>query len=312
MCGFFRMTTKTLKAIVSGVHKLIDSLQRRGALWVLMAAVSRLTCGWLDLRVERRINVFKWTLGKRLARSVNFTVKYGVFAGLKLSENAAWGSGDLATQCLGLYEQEIQNYLREAQARDRRSVMLDLGGADGFFAVGSLVSGLFDECYVFESNPRSREMLMCNAKRNEVSENMHIRNEATEDAILRLLDTLPKKIFVLCDIEGAEYSVFTEAVLEKLGESEIIIEIHEFCRDMELGAIALRDKAAKYFEICEIRSRGRDLSRIPETEFLSDVERALLASEGRSRLGKWWILTPRAQSLGIADGRVRQTGIADP
>ena len=46
------------------------------------------------------------------------------------------------------------------------------------------------------------------------------------------------------------------------------------------------------FNVTIITGSENDYSRLPEIQLLNDIDRNLIACEGRSYIGKWWYLKP--------------------
>lgn len=49
-------------------------------------------------------------------------VKYGPFKGMKLNKDTWWGKCDLGSQCLGLYEKEILDFISTKKLTRRLSI----------------------------------------------------------------------------------------------------------------------------------------------------------------------------------------------
>ena len=71
----------------------------------------------------------------------NGEVKYGPFQGLSLNSKTGWGKSDLGAQCLGLYEKEILDDIG-SQEKGKYQTFIDIGAADGYYAVGMLLAGI--------------------------------------------------------------------------------------------------------------------------------------------------------------------------
>ncbi|WP_443642537.1 hypothetical protein ABXT66_05765 [Candidatus Levibacter sp. Uisw_134_01] len=95
-------------------------------------------------------------------------------------------------------------------AKIKKPILIDIGAADGFFAIGCIYSGISKHCYAFEQSDLSRSALAKIAEINQVSENITIKGEVTNQNFLSLLPQNIdfSKAIVLCDIEGGEYSFF--------------------------------------------------------------------------------------------------------
>ena len=222
------------------------------------------------------------------AKKNDFTVKNGLFKNLKINKDISWGKADIASKVYGLYENNIQKVL----GKIKKPILIDIGAADGFFAIGCIYSGISKHCYAFEQSDLSRSALAKIAEINQVSENITIKGEVTNQNFLSLLPQNIdfSKAIVLCDIEGGEYSFFTEKILKKLEKSHIIIEIHR--TQNKNDEIKLMKRVKKSFNVSVIIGSNNDFSNSPELQEMSDIDRNLIACEGRSYIGKWWYLKP--------------------
>ena len=177
-------------------------------------------------------------------------------------------------------------------AKIKKPILIDIGAADGFFAIGCIYSGISKHCYAFEQSDLGRFALAKTAEMNQVSENITIKGEVTNQNFLSLLPQNIdfSKAIVLCDIEVGEYSFFTEKILKKLEKSHIIIEIHR--TQNKNDEIKLMKRIKKIFNVSVIIGSNNDFSNSPELQEMSDIDRNLIACEGRSYIGKWWYLKP--------------------
>jgi hypothetical protein len=222
------------------------------------------------------------------AKKNKFIVQNGLFKNLKINKEISWGKADIASKVYGLYENKIQKIL----AQIKKPILIDIGAADGFFAIGSLHSKISKHCYAFEQSNLGRSALSKTAELNKVSENITIKGGVNSQNFLSLLpqDIDFSKAIVLCDIEGEEYSFFTDNILKKLEKSHIIIEIHQ-TRNKN-NEIKLMKRIKSKFNVTIITGSENDYSRLPEIQLLNDIDRNLIACEGRSYIGKWWYLKP--------------------
>lgn len=222
------------------------------------------------------------------AKKNKFTVQNGIFKNLKINKDISWGSGDIASKIYGLYENKIQRLLAEI----KKPILIDIGAADGFFAIGCLHSKLSKYCYAFEQSSSGRAALSKTAKMNNVSDKITIMGKVTNENFLSLLpqDINFSNTVLLCDIEGQEYNFFTDEVLKKLKKSHIIIEIHN--NNNNDDEIKLMRRIKKFFNISVIFGNDNEYSNLPEIHGLNDIDRNLISCEGRSYIGKWWYLKP--------------------
>lgn len=222
----------------------------------------------------------------------NSTVAYGPFKGLKLGENSWWGYSDRSSILFGLYEQEVLNELLNVPST--RRTFIDLGAANGYYGIGVLVSNHYDRSYCFEMSEIGREVIGKNAELNAVSNKLKIYGVAEKDFFKSLpLEQLSKSV-LLVDIEGAEFTLLDADLFKALKDVIIIIEIHDFFfEDGEKKLSKLRLDSSPYFNITEITTGSRDLSKFPELKTFSDTDRWLICSEGRKQLMTWYRLDPK-------------------
>lgn len=95
-------------------------------------------------------------------------VAYGPFKGMHLPEEPAWGFYDLTPKILGTYEEKIQNKIEEL-LDSHRIPFIDVGAADGYFAIGVSRLKETQRTIAYESCPRTRASLLEQARRNGVT-----------------------------------------------------------------------------------------------------------------------------------------------
>jgi hypothetical protein len=141
-------------------------------------------------------------------------------------DNPSWGRSDQGVLLLGLYEQEVSKNLTEAPAHFR--VFVDVGAADGYYAVGLLHSGRVDRSIAFETIPECRTAITRLATENGVAGRITVLGAAADGFVKTLQDqnVNSHETMFLIDIEGAEFKVLTEEVFAYLKDSLIVVETH--------------------------------------------------------------------------------------
>ena len=245
--------------------------------------------GWEDQIQQRRLFI-----SKQLDERFGSRVKYGPFQGLKLSKVIWWGTTDRAGILLGLYEREVLATLANVPAQYRRS-FIELGAADGYYAVGVLANNMFERSYCFEISERGQKAIAENAALNGVIGRIDIHGIAEKDFHTVLPASALDNSVLLVDVEGAEFDILTAETFARFARSIIIIELHDhFFPDAQPRLARLRQACAGTFHIAELTTTGRDLSVFPELRQFSDTDRWLICSEGRRALPHWYVLTPLA------------------
>ena len=220
-------------------------------------------------------------------------VKYGPFKGLRLDRNTWWGKLDLGSQCLGLYEKEILNLIESTPA-GHYSTFIDIGAADGYYAIGMLVSAKINKTICFELTEKGRAVIAENWKNNHSPGELTILGAANAESFATLKADDLSNAFVLVDVEGAEFDLLTDDVLHQLKACTIVIEIHHWIDNFLDQYNAFLRNASRYFELETIARVERETSNLPELRDFTDDSRLLLTSERRPGMMRFLKLTPKA------------------
>lgn len=222
-------------------------------------------------------------------------IKYGPFTGLKLNQDTWWGKCDLGSQCLGLYEREILDLIVGNGGYDH---FIDIGAADGYYAIGMLFSGLAKKAICFESSKQGQTAIQQNWIANDSIGELEVYGEANTSSIQKLPERALKKTLVLIDIEGFEFFLLQKEVISRFQSCEVIIEIHNWVDEFEKKYIQLLKDLSDFFDIKAIKSANRDTVNIEELRSYTDDNRLLLTSERRPCLMRFLYLTPLAKNIG--------------
>ncbi len=225
---------------------------------------------------------------------LNGVVKYGPFTGLHLDRETWWGKLDLGSQCLGLYEKEILNLIDATEA-GRFSTFIDIGAADGYYAIGMLVSGKVGRTICFEQTEKGRSVIAENWKKNHSVGELTILGEANAASFAALNRADLNNALVLVDVEGFEFDLLTDEVLSLLKSSTVVIEIHHWMDNFLDKYTTFLRHAANYFEVEVIERVERETSNLPELRDFTDDNRLLLTSERRPGVMRFLKLIPKAQ-----------------
>lgn len=244
------------------------------------------------LLYRRAINAHRKHLALQIASEHQWRVSYGPFAGMQISPVAWWDQTDLASKILGFYELEVLKVLSSVD-RARYHFFVDLGAADGYYAIGALRAGLFQKAFCFEMSERGREVIRANADLNDISDSVAIFGYADS----RFHESLPEgslsSTVVLIDIEGGEFDLLTDELLVRLKDAMLVIELHEFM--VGDGAAKLKrlvDRLERVYKLHWLTTGARDLSGFESLSVLNDTDRWLLCSESRTQRMKWVVCEP--------------------
>lgn len=223
---------------------------------------------------------------------LNGTVRYGPFTGLKLERNPWWGRLDLGSQCLGLYELEILNFLSHLEP-GRFSTFIDIGAADGYYAVGMLKSLRIPKAICFERSDSGRDAIGRLWRNNGSEGVLEVLAEANPRTIAELSQNDLSCALVMVDIEGAEFDLLVKKTLSILKFCTVIIEIHNWIDDFLARYTEFLHDASKHYDIAILERLDRSTSHINELRDFTDDNRLLLVSERRPCLMRFLKLSPR-------------------
>lgn len=243
----------------------------------------------LRVRNNRRyVKSQRAIVSARVARAANYTVRHGPFKGLLLNEKEWWGC-DLGTKCMGLYEQ--QNQILLSQLSVDNHTFIDLGGADGYFALGALINQMFERSIVFEQSEIGQQSIKSAALKNGLTDKITIHGEANEMSLKKLAESLDlSQCVFLIDIEGGEYDLLSHDVLMALRQCNIIVEMHG--NTTERSKLNLFRNAITTHEVIPIETGPRNPRGLKDLDGLMDDDCFLLLSEGRA-YGYWLHLKPK-------------------
>jgi hypothetical protein len=246
-----------------------------------------------QLSFRRVVGLYRRRLSRKIFAKCGGIVQYGPFAGMQWLDNPRWGRSEQGVMILGLYEQEVLENLAEAPARFR--VFVDVGAADGYYAVGLLHSGRVDRSVAFESIPECRVAISRLAAKNGVSDKITILGTASDRFVdsLRTHKINSHETMFLIDIEGAEFKVLTEEVFAFLKDSMIIVETHAHIYADPQGEMErLVKRASLTHRVTTWYPGARNPWTIKELEEFTEIDRWILCSEGRVEVQQWLRFDP--------------------
>ena len=222
----------------------------------------------------------------------NCTVQYGPLKGYEIPKESHWGGLARPSMLLGLYEREVVSALVEHA--EKRDIFIDVGAADGFFAVGLVARGIFKQSHAFEISKSGRQVIRKSSVINGVSHLVSVNRRFDENCLAGAENIDLGRSVVLIDIEGDEFSLLGSPLIDQLRDAVVIIELHDFhFADGEELKSAFCSRLKVHFELTTITTGARELPRSAFLDALSDNERWLICSEGRARRMEWLIAVPR-------------------
>jgi hypothetical protein len=237
-------------------------------------------------------------LGPIVAERLGMTVRRGPFAGLRYPTLAAAGS-TLIPKILGSYEREIQPAVERVCERGAR-LIVNVGAAEGYYAVGLAQRLPEAKVVAFEANPDGRRLLAEMTRANGVADRVEVRGFChIED--LRALPLGPGTL-VVSDCEGGEYALLDPAAVPALAQCDLLVEIHR-ARGREPSTY-WRDLLTATHELEFINVRGREPDDYPELSWLPFEDRYWLVYERSGGGTDGWMLALARQPARVTTAPV--------
>ena len=212
-------------------------------------------------------------------------VAAGPFAGMRYITRSC-GSA-LAPKIIGSYEYELHAAIEGLIAGDYERI-IDIGCAEGYYAVG-LAWRKRIPVVAYDSSAEARACLAELAGLNGVSSLIDGRGTCDTE---ELESFSGQRVFLICDIEGAEGHLLDPTRAPALLGFDLLVEVHDGAT-----STALHDALVSRFEpthtIETIRFRGRDGSEASSLTWVNTSDFRLSAVDERRRLGIEWMLIKR-------------------
>jgi hypothetical protein len=160
-------------------------------------------------------------LGRCLAATSNSRVQSGPFAGMRLDLEALPVHG--SPKLLGTYEDELHGCIEMAISR-RPQLVLNVGCAEGYYAVGLATRLPGTIVYAFDADPKARRATARNASLNGVAAQVRVSGVVHASGLERLLRL--GRALVVMDCEGAEFELLDPQAAPSLARADVIVELH--------------------------------------------------------------------------------------
>jgi len=225
---------------------------------------------------------------EELARRVSprGRVLAGPFEGLALPFESS--SGSMAPLFAGTYELEISSAI-ELLVRCQPPVVVDVGAAEGYYAVGLAVRLPDSRVYAFDIDRWARRLCDLTVEANGVK-NVTVRGRVDSEQLNSLL--VPGALLV-SDCEGFELDLLDPAVVPALQGADLLIEVHEFLRPGVTEALVTRFGPTHDIELIDVVDRDPKVH--PQLDHLTDHDASSAVQEGRptSPPMQWALMTRR-------------------
>lgn len=184
-------------------------------------------------------------------------VRLGPFAGM-CYVNDSVGSAYIP-KLLGIYESELTAEV-ENICRRKPALIVDIGAAEGYYAVGLAARNPQAKVIAFEMDPRGQAAVRQMSALNQVAGRVEIRGKCEPADLTMALENSPAPV-VICDVEGYEEKLLDPQAVPALARAAILVELHDFIIPGITGE--LQQRFAATHRIKHIWQQPRSRSQFP-------------------------------------------------
>jgi hypothetical protein len=216
-------------------------------------------------------------------------VMQGPLAGLDFLPQSAEGCH--IAKLLGCYEQPLQPFIEEA-IHLAYPTILNIGCAEGYYAVGMARRMPATRVLAFDLNPKAQEVCTQLALKNHVSDRVTVGALFSPADFAACAGTEP--VLLLCDIEGAERELLDPIASPALKGMDIIVESHDCLIPGITAMLMARFKDSH--DITLVQDDGQRQLQVPPQWFmnLAHLDQLLTTWEWRSGPTPWLVMKAKA------------------
>ena len=225
-------------------------------------------------------------------------VQAGPFAGMRFIElDSAFIDEAVTPKILGCYEEELHFALETLIQRGNYHLLVNIGCAEGYYAVG-LARRLPDiHGYAFDALAECCRTCEELAKVNAVSDQLTIEGKVDVDQLEQIIT---QRALILIDCEGCEIDLLQPEHIPALTYSDILVEVHDNENPMISETLIQRFSATHQIET--IYPTARQTQIYPNIQFLKPIERVYALWEHREQGNFWLIMTANGKNNNANQG----------
>lgn len=229
-------------------------------------------------------------LRRAVQRKTNSSVIAGPFRGMKYLGHSFFGA--YIPKLIGTYELELADII-QGIIESAPTQIIDIGGAEGYYAVGLLMRLPGARLTVFEQQEPGRAAIAKLASINGVSSRLEIRGSCTPDALNAALSVTSASL-VIADVEGYEVELLDPERCPLLQDLDLLVEVHDFkipgCSQL------ICDRFSTTHQATVIPQRKPQISEYPFRTGLAWLLPGAVLKYGLNefrRPGNWWVWLER-------------------
>jgi hypothetical protein len=234
-------------------------------------------------RAMRRLSVVTEQVRSRYGTAV----QSGPFRGMRYVAEARHAG--FTPKILGCYESEIAEIITAA-AGASYDTMIDVGCAEGYYAVGFAFASPATRVIAFDTDPECQRLCSELAGLNGLESRLTIAGSCDHATLNRVGEA---RVFLLCDCEGYERDLLDPRAVPRLAGWDLLVELHDTVDPSITPTLIGRFSATH--DITLIDSTWRSGDDVPAAAFLPDKnDRDLAVSDRRGSWQQWaWMRARR-------------------
>lgn len=244
-------------------------------------------------RPLRALAMPRWQFAALLVRqAARHRIVAGPFRGMRIMLSPL-SSRHLLGYILGSQELELREAIDTVVAR-RYDTILNVGAADGYYAVGLAMRSPDAHVEAFEALPELHPLIARTAAANGVEDRLSIGGACTPELLRARLAATEGRPLIFMDIEGGEVELLDPRAVPELAGADILVETHDsFVAD---ATATLMDRFRDTHDIACYAARPRVLGDFPP-DFLPGLRQWFpglaveLMNERRTGQQRWLMLT---------------------
>ena len=222
-----------------------------------------------------------------LIKNEGIVVLQGPLAGLEFLNQSSEGCH--IAKLLRCYEQPLQPYI-QAVIETGYDVILNIGCAEGYYAIGMAIKSANTKTYAFDTNEKAQIACDKLAKKNNVSNRVTVGTKFKQSDFQKFKG---QRTLLFCDIEGGEFELLDPNSAEDLKSMDIIVEAHELDRPGITKLLMERFLPTHTIEYVQDNGQ-RNLNKMPDWFMdLSHLDQLLATWEWRSGPTPWLVMKTR-------------------
>jgi len=223
-----------------------------------------------------------------LVEAQGLKVSRGPFEGMTFLPHSAEGCH--IPKLLGCYEAELQPHLMAAAQRGY-DVVINIGAAEGYYAVGLARLMPAATVYAHDTNPAAQAACRELARKNDVADRIIVGGLFAGEDFATFAD---RRVLIVCDIEGAEMALLDPEKFPALRHMDIIVELHD--RPQTKISKILSQRFVDSHDVHLEAPRAREVDLPPVFQELGHLDQLLAIWEWRTAPTPWAVMLANHQA----------------